>query len=164
MHYRRLYIKGAIYFFTVVTYQRKKIFSQRENIKFLRKAINHVKKQHPFKILGFVLLADHLHCLWELPEDDDDFSMRWRLIKAYFSRLANNHKKTKTPIWQKRFWEHCIRNEKDLTLHLNYIHYNPVKHGYVQSTKNWQYSSFLKYVKLGYYPLNWAESSGIVRS
>ena len=96
MHYRRLYIKGAIYFFfTVVTYQRKKIFSQRENIKFLRKAINHVKKQHPFKILGFVLLVDHLHCLWELPEDDDDFSMRWRLITAYFSRLANNHKKQK---------------------------------------------------------------------
>ena len=118
-------------------------------------------QQHPFKLDAFVLLPDHLHCIWTLPKDDSNFSTRWRLVKSYFShRCKNRHqsiisasrgKKKEQALWQRRFWEHLIRDEADLISHVEYIHYNPVKHGLVTAPKDWEYSSFHRYVQVGIY-------------
>ena len=111
-----------------------------------------------------MILPDHLHCLWRLPPDDDDFPLRWRLLKAGFSsRLApgeyisqSRQRKGERGIWQRRYWEQVIRDERDFQRHLDYIHYNPVKHGYVPAAKDWPYSSFHRWVKRGVYPVDWA--------
>ncbi|MEJ2170563.1 MAG: transposase [Desulfobacterales bacterium] len=176
MRYRRAKIKGGTYFFTVVTFKRLKIFSDPGNVALLRCAINKVMQKHPFKIDAFVLLPDHLHCIWTLPQLDSDFSTRWRLIKSYFSRdfdqgnvgwvearnptnetyPTSRQKKKEKPIWQRRFWEHVIRNQQDLNRHIEYIHYNPVKHGLVRAPSNWAYSSFKRYVDKGIYDIKWS--------
>src|ERR1700733_7572580 len=142
--YRRFYQSGGNYFFTLVTYYRYPFFKNLENVKKFKVAINKVKKKYPFSLNAIVVLPDHLHCLWKLPENDQDFSMRWRLIKRYFSMEMNasiNHRKEKE-VWQRRFWEHTIRDENDWQKHMDYIHYNPVKHGLVRMPGDWQYSSF----------------------
>ena len=140
MQYRRARIKGGTYFFTVVTHKRQKIFSTQENIDLLRDAFQYVMKNHLFRMDSHVILPDHLHCIWTLPDKDRDFSTRWRLIKSHFTR----HFQWATPghsPWQKKFWEHVIRDENDMTNHVEYIHYNPVKHGLVQSPTEWPLSS-----------------------
>jgi len=104
---------------------------------------------HPFKIEAIVVLPDHLHLLMQLPNEDDDFSIRWKLIKQDFNKAIREKS------WQKRFWEHLIRDENDWRMHMDYIHYNPVKHGYAVSPKDWQHSSFHKFVRAGYYNENW---------
>ena len=120
---------------------------------------------------AFVLLPDHLHCIWTLPDLDSDYSTRWRLIKSHFSRKYNpvswveerNPTKASTsrllkkekPIWQRRFWEHLIRNDNDLKRHIEYIHFNPVRHNLVRAPKDWQFSSFHRYVSNGIYKLEW---------
>ncbi|MCC2666929.1 MAG: transposase, partial [Gammaproteobacteria bacterium] len=117
--------------FTLVTYQRCPIFANPEKVEQLKIAINKVKKKYPFFLNAIVILPDHLHCLWKLPENDKDFSTRWRLIKRYFSiqmKTVINHRKEKE-VWQRRFWEHAIQDEEDWGKHMDYIHYNPVKHG-----------------------------------
>jgi len=167
--YRRLYTPGSWYFFTVVTYNRQAIFDCDEVWQFLRKSIQIVKRTHPFQIGGFVLLPNHLHVLWELQENDSDFSVRWNLIKSGFTRM---YKKGKSPIiersssqaskreqtiWQRRFWEHRIRDQQDFFKHMDYIHYNPVKHGYTGSPKDWKWSTFKKYVEQGWYEIDWGE-------
>ncbi len=173
MRYRRARVEGGTYFFTVVTYNRGKIFNRSENVDLLRLVFRKVIKQYPFKIDAFVLLPDHLHCIWSLPAGDSDFSTRWRLIKNYFSRQkesvgwveernpiikttsASRIKKREKSIWQRRFWEHLIRNSEDLRRHVEYIHYNPVKHGLTSAPRDWEYSSFRRYVKKGIYDINW---------
>ncbi|TLD40639.1 MAG: hypothetical protein JETT_3102 [Candidatus Jettenia ecosi] len=104
-----------------------------------------------------VILPDHIHCIWRLPLDDDDFSTRWRLIKRYFSIGidAPLTKRAEKKVWQRRFWEHLLRNEEDWRTHMDYIHYNPVKHGYVQNPGDWPYGSFQRAVTEGLYPANW---------
>jgi len=156
MEYRRFYQPGARYFFTVVTANRKPLLI--ENIDRLRAAFKTCKERHPFEIEAMVVLPDHLHTIWRLPEDDADFSKRWMVIKRYFSSglprqaasLSKINKREKG-VWQRRFWEHCIRNEDDWRRHMDYIHFNPVKHGYVESPADWQYSSFQKAVEQGWY-------------
>jgi putative transposase len=175
MRYRRANVKGGTYFFTVVTFNRIKIFSSADNVALLRATIKQVMQKHPFQIDAFVLLPDHLHCIWTLPRQDADFSMRWRLIKSYFSRnfgqkvvgwveernptkrayIASRQKKNEKQIWQRRFWEHLIRNQKDFNQHIEYIHYNPVKHGLVNAPVDWAYSSFHRYVAKGVYDRKW---------
>ena len=158
--YRRLYECGAHYFFTLVTHQRRPIFSELNHIRLLNFSINKVKKKYPFALNAMVILPDHLHCLWRLPENDNDFSTRWRLIKRYFSMEIDttiNHRNEKN-IWQKRFWEHRIRSQEDWNKHLDYIHYNPVKHGLVQSPNEWQHSSFHYWAAKGFYEKNWGAS------
>ncbi len=165
MQYRRAKTAGATYFFTVVTFNRQPLFKTDTTIQLLRQAFYTVKQRHPFDIDAIVLLPDHLHCIWTLPEDDADFSMRWRLIKTYFSRhCPENHKcyrslarlkKQEQAIWQRRFWEHQIRDERDFERHVDYIHYNPVSHQLVDAPCNWPYSSFHRYVEQGVYPNNW---------
>jgi len=166
-NYRRANLSGGTYFFTVVTYRRQPIFHNNMARQLLREAILKTRKNYPFTIDAFVLLPNHLHCLWTLPENDHDFSTRWNLIKSTFSKSAkpyyhNTHwinpskqKHRETTIWQRRFWEHLIRDDYDFEKHVDYIHWNPVKHGYVHRTCDWPYSTFHRYAKMGIYPLNW---------
>lgn len=158
--YRRLYPQQGWYFFTVITYNREKMLIQPDNLKRLRHAFLHVMKKLPFTIDAIVVLPDHIHCIWRLPPDDDDFSTRWRLIKRYFSIGMNTSltKRAEKKVWQRRFWEHLLRNERDWGTHMDYIHYNPVKHGYVQSPGEWPYGSFQRAVRQGLYPADWGDN------
>ncbi len=172
MQYRRARIKGGTYFFTVVTYKRRRILTEPGNVSLLRKAFRQVMDNHPFTIDAFVLLPDHLHCIWTMPEGDRDFSKRWRLTKSYFSRKCDathknipsrsRRKKKELAVWQRRFWEHLIRNEQDFVKHIEYIHYNPVKHGLAKAPKDWEYSSFHRYVREGVYDLEWGGGENIM--
>ena len=155
MQYRRLYQPGARYFFTVVTEKRQPLLI--DNIERLRAAFHLGLSRYPFEIEAIVILPDHLHTLWLLPEGDVDFSKRWMVIKRKFSAglvdgIINQSKakKREKGIWQRRFWEHCIRDEEDWRRHVDYIHFNPVKHGYVSKASDWPYSSFSKAVAKGW--------------
>ena len=171
MNYRRIFSEGGTYFFTLVTHQRQPIFSEITAITLLRESFQYTLKSLPFTVVASVIMPDHLHFIWTLPPEDCNFSTRWRLIKSHFSRywcknlpgseITSRAKKGEREIWQRRFWEHLIRDETDLCRHIDYIHYNPVKHGLVNSPSDWKYSSFTKYVKQGYYPTNWGENKVI---
>ena len=163
---------GGTFFFTLVTYKRRPILCDPANVDLLRDVIGDVKKRHSFEIDAFVLLPDHLHCIWTLPDGDRDFSTRWRLIKSGFSRRCNGRykiqpsdsrfKKRESTLWQRRFWEHRIRDEKDMFHHTDYIHYNPVKHGLVASPEAWQFSSFHRHVKEGIYDKGWGSNEALL--
>ncbi len=161
-NYRRYRVKGGTYFFTVSLVERKRKLLT-EHIDLLRDAFRTVKKDHSFQIDAIVVLPDHLHTVWTLPEEDDDFSLRWRQIKSAFSRnietgeriSKSRNQKQERGIWQRRFWEHAIRDERDFANHLDYIHFNPVKHKLVKRVIEWPYSSFHRYVRLGMYPFDW---------
>ena len=162
MRYRRADDKGGTYFFTVNLADRNTSLLIDE-IDTLRSVINKVKKQHPFKLDAMVILPEHLHAVFTLPPDDNDFATRWMLIKAGFSRqlpkrekISNSRKrKGERGIWQRRFWEHLIRDELDFERHVDYIHYNPVKHGYVKQAVDWPYSTIHKYIEQGVLDENW---------
>ena len=165
MQYRRFYRQGSLYFFTVVAYQRRPILTNPDVMAVLKAALKTVQQKYPFKIEALVVLPDHLHTIWQMPENDADFSTRWNQIKRYVShhckqydhieKTANEVKKRQSSIWQQRFWEHCIRDDEDLANCMDYIHYNPVKHGYAQAAKDWPFSTFQKYVRQGIYPEDW---------
>jgi putative transposase len=155
MNYRRLRLQGQCYFFTVVTHNRRVFFEQSEHIELLRQALKHVKTNHPFRMIAYVWMPDHIHCMWWLPQNDDDFPMRWRLIKHFMTRRSQ----AKQPIWQKRYWEHWIRNEVDYNRHMDYIHINPVKHGYVTEPEAWGYSSYQYYLEKGVYQHGWGHTA-----
>ncbi|MBD9358527.1 REP-associated tyrosine transposase [Methylomonas albis] len=159
--YRRVFVPGGNYFFTVVTYRRRPVFELPENIELLRTAFKRVMAEKPFKIDAMVILPDHCHCIWQLPVSDQDFSGRWREIKKYVSKRigAVGKRPGERDIWQRRFWEHQIRDEDDWRRHMDYIHYNPVKHGLAPSPIDWPYSSFKKAVKAGWYDVDWQERS-----
>jgi len=164
----RTYIRsksaGGVYFFTVNLAERHNNDLLISHIDLLREAFRLTKRQYPFIIEACVILPEHLHCIWRLPEGDYDFSTRWRLIKTHFSknivlneRISSSRKRNKERgIWQRRFWEHLIKDEDDYKNHLDYIHYNPVKHGYVQRAIDWQYSSFHIWTERGVYLRDWA--------
>lgn len=164
--YRRADIPGATYFFTVITYRRQALLTDLRCRESLRIAIDKVRLEMPFKIVAWVLMPDHLHAVWQLPQNDKDFSLRWSLIKQHVTRdcaswlprqglSTSRDKRGEGSLWQRRFWEHLIRDEIDLARHVNYIHYNPVKHGYVTNVADWPYSTFHRYVKQGTYPEDW---------
>ncbi|MGM0616263.1 MAG: REP-associated tyrosine transposase [Pseudomonadota bacterium] len=145
-NYRRHYIAGGSYFFTVNLYNRKQTLLT-DHIDLLRDSVRKVKKKYPFEIVAWVVLPDHMHCIWTLPQGCSDFSIRWRLIKLQFSKgvamsasSTVNHRRERH-IWQRRFWEHTLRDADDIQKHVEYIHYNPVKHGYVANVQEWPYSS-----------------------
>lgn len=156
-----------MYFFTVITNQRKPVFTNDYARSCLRKAFDQTRQKWPFTIEAIVLLPNHLHTIWQLPENECDYSTRWRLIKDKFTRCIKQPthtsynrsqsriKKKEQGIWQLRFGEHQIRDEKELENHLNYIHYNPVMHGYVNSPSEWEWSSFQRYVNMGWYDSDW---------
>lgn len=160
--YLRSPVDGACYFFTVNLADRQTDLLTR-HIDPLRAAFRSVQLRHPFGIPAAVILPDHLHCLWQLPAGDSDFATRWGLIKAAFSRtlpateaISNSrHTRGERGIWQRRFWEHHIRDDEDYRRHVEYIHFNPVKHGHARCAANWPYSSFLRFVRAGLYPEDW---------
>ena len=150
-NYRRSRIAGASYFFTVVTHRRRPWLCEVRARNALRAAIRRQRRAHPFQIDAFVLLPDHLHCIWTLPQDDEDYSVRWQLIKASVTRALQ----CSDPLWQRRFWEHTLRNERDFAAHCAYVHYNPVKHGLCTAPLRWPYSSVHRFVREGTYPADW---------
>lgn len=160
--YTRAKIPGACYFFTVVAADRQTDLFTR-HIDLLRSAFRNVRRAHPFLIDAAVVLPDHLHCLWTLPEGDEAFPTRWRLIKSGFSRSlaageavsASRLRKGERGIWQRRYWEHLIRDEPDYQRHIDYIHFNAVKHGYAKHPGEWPHSSFRRFVRRGLYPPEW---------
>ena len=161
--YRRNFVPGGSYFFTANLAERK-LRLLTEHVGALRAAFRDVRTLHPFVIEAIVVLPDHLHAIWTLPERDRDYSTRWRLIKAAFSRSlphgerisASRAAKGERGIWQRRYWEHTIRDERDFSRHMDYIHFNPVKHGFVRRVADWPHSSFHRMVRLGVYPEDWA--------
>ena len=161
-NYRRNFISGGCYFFTVNLADRR-LRLLTDHIASLRNAFRDTRVRHPFTIDAIVVLPDHLHAIWSLPEGDSDFATRWRLVKSAFSRslvsgeCVSESRATKGErgIWQRRYWEHTVRDEDDLTRHMNYIHFNPVKHGLVPRVRNWPHSSFHQYVKRGDLPADW---------
>jgi len=162
-NYRRNFVPGGSYFFTVNLADRRSRFLT-ENISLLRSAFRYARKRHPFTIDAIVVLPDHLHTIWSLPENDCDFALRWRLIKSAFSRdlpagepiSESRAARGERGIWQRRYWEHALRDERDLERHVDYIHFNPVKHGHVSKVQDWPYSSFHRMVRLGICPEDWA--------
>ena len=164
-NYRRYRISGGCYFFTVNLLERNKSLLV-DHVDLLRESVRHCKQKHPFYIDAWVVLPEHMHCIWTLPEGDADFSKRWKLIKAEFSKgLPKEERRSKVRIkrgergiWQRRFWEHAIRSEQDYEAHMDYLHHNPIKHGWVKDVINWPYSSFHRYQKDGLYPVDWAGS------
>jgi putative transposase len=167
--YRRSRIAGGTYFFTVnLADRRLSLLTVR--IDLLKAAFRYTRHRHPFTTDAVVVLPDHLHAMWTLPEGDGDFATRWRLIKANFSRglppsehiSASRSRKQERGIWQRRYWEHTIRDEDDFARHMDYIHFNPVKHGQVEHAANWPHSSFRRMVRLGFYPPSWGGPSIVV--
>ncbi|HZP19268.1 MAG TPA: transposase [Bauldia sp.] len=146
--YRRFSIKGGTFFFTVVLADRTSDLLVREVDRF-RRVYASVERDRPFETIAICILPDHLHTVWKLPEDDADFSLRWNLIKGGFSRglgaaarSASKAEKREKGIWQRRFWEHTIRDERDLAAHIDYVHFNPVRHGLVTRARDWPHSTF----------------------
>ena len=169
MHYRRAFTPGGTFFFTLVTEGRRPILAAAEVVEVLRGAFRAVRLSRPFEIDAIVVMPDHLHCIWTLPPDDADFATRWRLIKTGFTKhcpptlraAANPARaaKRQQAVWQHRYWEHQIRDETDFARHVDYIHYNPVKHGLAASPIDWPYSSFHRHVKAGIYPPDWGRNT-----
>ena len=169
--YRRVWLDGSTVFFTVNCATRGAGGLLTRNIDLLRAAFRKVKKDRPFYINAIVVLPDHLHCIWTLPENDSNYSIRWRLIKGNFSRMlpaANEPlspsrvKRGERAVWQRRYWEHHLRDERDYRNHIDYIHYNPVKHGYCKSPKDWKYSSFNRFVNAGLYCPDWCKDPSTI--
>jgi putative transposase len=156
-NYRRLWLKGGTYFFTVVTKNRIPILVDEKVRDCLRKSIRKTRHNYPFDIIAWVLLPDHLHTLWTLPQGDSDFAVRWMLIKSRVTKALSMES-----IWQRRYWEHLIRDEDDLKQHFDYIHFNPVKHELVEKPQDWLWSTFHKYVELGEYQCDWEPDDNVI--
>ena len=167
MRYRRADATGGTYFFTVNLAERRSDILVR-HIDVLRIAIKTVKEKHPFSILAMVVLPEHLHALWRLPPGDADYPLRWSLIKSGFSRRlakgervsASRQAKRERGIWQRRYWEHQIRDETDLARHVEYIHYNPVKYGWVTRPVDWPHSTLHGYIERGMATSDWGGKIG----
>ncbi|TWU39744.1 REP-associated tyrosine transposase [Novipirellula artificiosorum] len=165
--YRRYFIPGAMYFFTVVTYQRRPILTMDAGRQCLRNAISEIKQNRPFDLFATVLLPDHWHWVMALPSGDADYSTRIKRIKETFSEAwlaagmpespvtPAQKKKGMRGIWQPRFWEHTIRDEADLERCVDYTHWNPRKHEVVRRVQDWPWSSFHRFVEAGQYDLDW---------
>ena len=160
--YRRAKVEGGALFFTLALADRPSDLLVRQ-IGRLRRAYKVMQERRPFETIAICILPDHLHAIWLLPDGDADFASRWSLFKSGFSRVlpvaksrsASKTAKREKGIWQRRYWEHVIRNDADLERHVDYIHYNPVKHGLVSRVRDWPYSSFHRYVERGILPVDW---------
>jgi putative transposase len=161
-NYRRNRVAGGTYFFTLALADRRTDLLVKE-VAALRASVSRALALYPFSIDAWVVLPEHLHAVWTLPEGDADFSTRWTLIKRGFSarlpkaesRSASRLAKGERGIWQRRFWEHTIRDDADFLRHVDYVHFNPVKHGHVSNAKDWPFSSFQRAVARGDYPADW---------
>jgi putative transposase len=166
VNYRRNFVPGGTFFFTVTLADRSsKVLV--DHVDLLRNALRVVRQERPFVVDAIVILPDHLHAIFTLPSGDSDFSGRWRRIKGHFSSAlidASTQLKRRPngdlALWQRRFWEHTIRDEGDFARHVDYIHFNPLKHALVQRVHDCPYSSFHRYVRDGILPDDWAEDAG----
>jgi putative transposase len=161
-------VPGGMFFFTLVTDQRRPLFESSAARALLGQCIRDCQARWPCSIRAIVLLPDHLHAIWSLPPGDSNYSTRWAWIKKEFTKrwLATGaveseisearQREGRRGVWQPRFWEHSIRDEDDYERHFDYIHYNPVKHGYVRCPYEWPHSSFHRWVKADVYPWHWA--------
>jgi putative transposase len=168
LEYRRWRQAGPTYFFTVTTADRRPILAREDVFQLLREAFVRVRTAHPFSVDAIVVLPDHLHVIWSLPRGDDDFPQRWRLIKTNFTRAyrrlgraeparsESRRRHGERNVWQRRYWEHLIRDMDDLRRRVEYIHYNPVKHGHVSCPHAWPWSSFHRWVRAAAYEPDWA--------
>jgi len=160
--YRRLRIPGATYFFTVNLLDRRSDLLV-AHIAELREAVRAVRAKWPFHIDAWVVLPEYMHCLWTMPEDDSDFPRRWQEIKISFAkslpkiepRSARMVRRRERGVWQRRYWEHAIRDDRDYAVHMDYVHFNPVKHGLTETPGDWPFSTFLRCVAAGLYPADW---------
>jgi putative transposase len=167
-NYRRAKVAGATYFFTV-NLQERCLRLLVEHIDVLQEVIEWVREVHPVHVDAWVVMPEHMHVVWTLPPGDSDFALRWSSIKRRFSkalpateqRSAVQYARGERGIWQRRFWEHMIRDDLDYERHVDYIHYNPVKHGHVTRVADWPHSSFRQYVDGGIYPVDWGGDGGI---
>lgn len=170
-NYRRYFVPGGSYFFTIVTQWRRPLFSAEQNVQRLRDALGEVRDEMPFEINAAVVLPDHIHFIWTLPPGDDDYSKRIGLMKVKFTKSlrgvgdtigarrpdsASRQKHRESDVWQRRFWEHTINDEDEFEACFDYVHYNPVKHGHVLCPHLWKASSFHRWVQRGVYDLHWA--------
>ncbi|MBJ7406377.1 MAG: transposase [Bradyrhizobium sp.] len=161
--YRRNFVPGGSFFFTVNLADRRQSLLT-TNIELLRAAFREIRRRHPFTIDAIVILPEHLHTVWTMPDGDADFATRWRQIKSAFSRSLETNEPVSAScaargergIWQRRYWEHTIRDGEDYARHIDYVHINPVKHGLVKRVRDWGHSSFHRHVALGIYPADWA--------
>lgn len=170
MKYKRLFLENTYVFITVVTSKRRYILT--DNIDLLKEAFKNAKRFHSFEIFGLVVLPEHFHIIIK-PKIIENYPKIVQLIKAHFSKSidiekiknyrlsTSREKKQERDIWQRRYWEHTIRDENDLYKHLDYIHFNPVKHNYVNAVKNWKYSTFRNFVKKGLYEIDWGNSKDL---
>lgn len=167
-NFRRAYVPGGTYFFTLVTAGRRPIFGDTKSCQLLGSVLRECQADWPFTINAIVLLPDHLHAIWTLPRGDDHYSARWSWIKLQFTKRwlaeggterpvsAGQRRQRRRGVWQRGFWEHTVEDEDDFEIRFDYIHYNPVKHGYVRCPGDWKHSSFHRWVRAGVYPKNWA--------
>jgi putative transposase len=162
VRYRRAHTQGGAYFFTVALADRASTLLT-DRIDLLRHVTRQVRRHHPFEIVAMVVMPDHLHAIWQLPEGDAAYPQRWSLIKAGFSRGIPKQEiiqdsrlaKRERGIWQRRYWEHQIRDDRDLQTHVDYIHHNPVKHEYARRAADWPYSSIHRYIRAGWLAADW---------
>ena len=160
--YRRNRVPGGTFFFTVNLLDRNSGLLV-THVDALRDAVRDVRRRSPFHIDAWVVLPDHMHCIWTLPPDDEDYSGRWRAIRKSFSktippterRSSVRQQRGERGIWQRRFWEHTVRNDADYANHMDYVHFNPVKHRLVEHAADWPFSSFHRAVAHGLYPVDW---------
>ena len=155
--YRRARIPGGTWFFTVVTAGRCRWLGTAEGVETFRECYRQVRREQPFETIAMVILPDHLHCIWRLPEEDSDFPRRWQRIKRRTTETMRSRGRS-GPFWQARYWEHLIRDEADLQAHMDYVHYNPVRHGYVDRAADWEPSSLHRYMRMGWYAVDWGVS------
>ncbi len=165
--YRRWYVPGGTYFFTLVTFERLNFLASDLARPLLRRAIDEVRSEMSFQVVSWVLLPDHLHTVWTLPPGDSDYSERWKRIKGTFSksylaeggaegvRNRSRRRHREAAIWQRRFWEHTVEDENDLLAFVDYVHWNPVKHGQVSRARDWPWSTFHRFVEAGHYTMDW---------
>jgi putative transposase len=165
--YRRAKLAGGTFFFTVALADRSCDPLVREIDRF-RQIYRAVENDCPFETIAICVLPDHVHAIWALPGDDADFALRWRLIKSNFSRgllrssarSPSQVRRRESGIWQRRYWEHAIRSDADLERHVDYVHFNPVKHGLVTRVRGWTHTSFHRYVRDGVLPHDWGGDFG----
>lgn len=167
-NYKRACVPGGSFFFTVVTDGRRRFLTDADARTILGDVFRECLKERPFELNAIVLLPDHLHAIWTLPREDSDYSARWGWIKKEFTKRwlaaggvesqvsAGREREGRRGIWQPRFWEHTLEDEDDFEKHFDYIHYNPVKHKLVHCPRDWEWSSFHRWVKEGVYPEDWA--------
>jgi putative transposase len=169
VQYRRNFVAGGTFFFTA-TLEDRKSSALIDHIAGLRRAMTLTRRQHPFTVDAIVVLPDHLHIIMTLPDGDADFPTRWQLIKRRFTSAVAKagtpiarHWNGELALWQRRFWEHTIRDERDFERHVDYIHFNPIKHGLVARVRDWRHSSFHRYVRRGILSEDWARDFGPIR-